>query len=379
MYPLLLKPLLFLLPAETAHHLVFSLLRWFMALPLLQRLLRGALASRSEALRVRALGLEFSSPVLLAAGFDKNATGYEALSALGFGGIEVGTITAQPQPGNPLPRLFRLPEDQALLNRMGFNNDGAERVAQRLKAPRSTVVGVNIGKTKVVAEEGAVQDYAKSAELLGACADYVVVNVSSPNTPGLRALQSVERLRPLLMEVQAVLARVRPAAPPPLLVKIAPDLSDEAIDEIADLALELELAGIIATNTTTSREGLLTAPAQLDALGAGGISGAPLRQRSLTVLRRLRRRIGDRLVLVAAGGIDSAEDAWERIRAGATLVQIYTGLIYEGPLLVRRISQGLLQRARSQGFASVQAAVGTGSDRPSLIPAATAGSSAALS
>jgi dihydroorotate dehydrogenase len=378
MYTLLLKPLLFLLPAETAHHVVFALLRWLMAVPFARRIARALLAPPAAGLRVRALGLEFESPVLLAAGFDKNANGYEALSALGFGGIEVGTITAEPQPGNPAPRLFRLPEDRALLNRMGFNNEGAARVAERLKGPRSTVVGVNIGKTKAVAEENAVLDYVKSAELLGQYADYIVVNVSSPNTPGLRALQSVERLRPLLMAVRAALARVRPVRTPSLLVKIAPDLSDEAVDEIADLALELGLSGIIATNTTTSREGLGTPRTQIETLGAGGISGAPLRLRSLSVLRRLRRRVGDRLVLVAAGGIESADDAWERIRAGATLVQVYTGLIYEGPLLARRISNGILRRAASQGFGSVQAAVGTGSERTSLVPAAAA-SSAALS
>jgi dihydroorotate dehydrogenase len=378
MYTLLLKPLLFLLPAETAHHVVFALLRWLMAVPFARRVARALLAPPAPGLRVRALGLEFESPVLLAAGFDKNANGYEALSALGFGGIEVGTITAEPQPGNPAPRLFRLPEDRALLNRMGFNNEGAARVAERLKGPRSTVVGVNIGKTKAVAEENAVLDYVKSAELLGQYADYIVVNVSSPNTPGLRALQSVERLRPLLTAVRAALARVRPVRTPSLLVKIAPDLSDEAVDEIADLALELGLSGIIATNTTTSREGLGTPRTAIETLGAGGISGAPLRLRSLSVLRRLRRRVGDRLILVAAGGIESADDAWERIRAGATLVQVYTALIYEGPLLVRRISNGILRRAAGQGFGSVQAAVGTGSERTSLLPAAAA-SSAALS
>ncbi|MGC4091292.1 MAG: quinone-dependent dihydroorotate dehydrogenase [Polyangiaceae bacterium] len=372
MYRILLKPLLFLLPAERAHRLTFWLLRALMSLPFVRRLSRALLSPRDAGLTVRALGLEFPSPILLAAGFDKDAEGYDALGALGFGAVEVGTITAEPQPGNPGPRLFRLPRDRALINRMGFNNHGARAAAARLTSAREVLVGVNIGKTKVVAEEDAVADYVKSAELLGAHADYVVVNVSSPNTPGLRALQSVERLRPLLSEVKAALARVRPGSPPSLLVKIAPDLADEAIDEIGDLALELELSGIIATNTTTSREGLVTSDATVQSLGAGGLSGAPLRKRALSVLRRLRARVGTRLLLVAAGGIENADDAWERMRAGATLVQLYTGFVYEGPFLPSRIAKELLARARAAGFESLQAIVGTGSDRSTLPPTSSA-------
>lgn len=370
MYQYLLKPLFFLFSAERAHRLAFGLLRALLGLPFLRHATRSLLAPREPGLTVRALGLEFPSPILLAAGFDKDAEGYNALGALGFGGIEVGTITAEPQPGNPGPRLFRLARDRALINRMGFNNQGAARAALRLSEPREVVVGVNIGKTKLVSEEEAVADYVKSAELLGRHADYVVVNVSSPNTPGLRALQSVERLRPLLSEVKAALARVRPEAPPPLLVKIAPDLLDDAIDEIGDLALELDLSGIIATNTTTSREGLTTPDAEVQSLGAGGLSGAPLRQRSLSVLRRLRARVGTRLLLVAAGGVESADDAWERIRAGATLVQVYTAFIYEGPLLPSRMAKALLARARGAGFQTVQSAVGS-SDRHSLPPSSS--------
>ncbi len=370
MYQYLLKPLLFLFPAERAHRIAFGLLRAFLSLPFLRHLTRNLLAPSDPGLTVRALGLEFPSPILLAAGFDKDAEGYNALGALGFGAIEVGTITAEPQPGNPAPRLFRLARDRALINRMGFNNHGAASAAERLGKPREVVVGVNIGKTKVVSEENAVADYVKSAELLGRYADYVVVNVSSPNTPGLRALQSVERLRPLLSEVKAALARVRPEAPPPLLVKIAPDLLDDAIDEIGDLALELNLSGIIATNTTTTREGLATPDAIVQSLGAGGLSGAPLRQRSLGVLRRLRARVGTRLLLVAAGGIETADDAWERIRAGATLVQVYTGFVYEGPLLPSRMAKALLARARGAGFSSVQSAVGS-SERASLPPSSS--------
>jgi dihydroorotate dehydrogenase len=379
MYRHLLKPLLFLLPAEAAHDFAFACLRFLLRFSWLRGLCRRLLVPHDPGLRVRALGLEFASPVLLAAGFDKNAEGFEALGALGFGGIEVGTITGEPQAGSPQPRLFRLPADRALVNRMGFNNDGAEKVAARLSPPRSTLVGVNIGKTKLVPDDDAVADYVKSAEHLGPFADYVVVNVSSPNTPGLRALQSVERLRPLLEAVREALARVKPGAPPPLVVKIAPDLADEAVDEIGDLALDLGLAGIIATNTTTSRESLSTPAEVVQSLGAGGLSGAPLRLRALSVLKRLRRRVGDRLVLIAAGGIESSDDAWERIRAGATLVQVYTSFIYEGPLLAHHLAHGLLQRAQGLGFESVQAAVGTGADRPSLAPGlsapATAGSS----
>ena len=368
MYRLLIKPLLFLLPAETAHRLAFGALCWLLRIPFVQALCRSWLVPTAPELQVRALGLQLPSPVLLAAGFDKDAEGYDALGALGFGGVEVGTITAEPQSGNPRPRLFRLPADRALLNRMGFNNRGAVSAATRLSRPRRTLVGVNIGKTKVVAEDEAVRDYVKSAELLGRYADYVVVNVSSPNTPGLRALQSVERLEPLLTAVRDVLRVARPTSPPALLVKIAPDLSDEAIDEIGDLALRLGLSGIIATNTTISRERLTTAATEVEALGAGGVSGAPLRLRALSVLRRLRRRVGPKLTLVAAGGIESVDDAWERIRAGATLVQIYTGFVYEGPLLPRKLADGLQTRLRAAGFSSIEAAVGTAPDRPSLFP-----------
>jgi len=368
MYRYILKPLLFLLPAELAHRLAFASLRLVMWLPFVRALCQQWLTPRAPNLRVRALGLDLPSPLLLAAGFDKDAEGYDALGALGFGGIEVGTITAEPQPGNPRPRLFRLPSDRALINRMGFNNHGARAAAERLKRPRSTVVGVNIGKTKVVAEENAIADYVKSAELIGPYADYVVVNVSSPNTPGLRDLQSVERLEPLLTAVRDVLRRQRPERPPALLVKIAPDLSDEAIDEIGDLAVRLGLSGIIATNTTTSRERLTTPAAEVSALGTGGLSGAPLRLRSLAVLKRLRRRVGDELVLVAAGGIENAEDAWDRIRAGATLVQIYTAFVYEGPTLPRRIAEGLAARMQVAGFSSIEDVVGTAPERPSLFP-----------
>lgn len=310
-----------------------------MALPLVGFCLRKFLKPPPE-VSVRALGLTFPSPVGLAAGFDKNAVGYNALADLGFGFVEVGTVTGEAQPGNPKPRLFRLKRDRGLINRMGFNNEGATAMRERLLKSRRTIVGVNIGKTKVVPEEEAIADYVKSTRLVGPLADYLVVNVSSPNTPGLRNLQAVEKLRPLLSAVDATLKEVCDK-PPPLLVKIAPDLSDEDVDAVADLSLELGLAGIIATNTTIGRQGLLTQPSEVEAIGAGGLSGAPLKDRALAVLQRLKARVGDQLTLISAGGIESAEDARARLDAGATLVQVYTAFVYEGPTLPRRINQGL--------------------------------------
>src|SRR5699024_5981732 len=272
---------------------------------------------------------------------------------------------AHPQPGNPKPRLFRLVDDRAVLNRMGFNNEGSALVAERLhhlRGPRP-LLGVNIGKTKATPEEEAPADYALSAHRLAEYADYMVINVSSPNTPGLRDLQSVERLRPLLRSVREALAESGHAELP-LLVKIAPDLADEDVDAVADLALSENLAGVIATNTTISREGLATDPGSVAELGAGGISGAPLKERSLQVLRRLRARVGDELTLVAVGGIETPEDAWVRIRAGATLVQGYTGLIHGGPLWPRRIHRGLARLVRAAGYTSVAEAVGVDAPVP---------------
>jgi dihydroorotate dehydrogenase len=347
------------LPAETAHHAGFALLRAMMWMPGARPLWRWLCAARDPALRLQVFGREVPSPLGLAAGFDKDGKGPAALAALGFGAVEVGTITAQAQPGNPKPRMFRLPGDRALVNRLGFNNRGAEVAARRLaRRPAVPLLGVNIGKTKVVPEEGALADYAASAELLAPLADYLVVNVSSPNTPGLRDLQAVDKLRPLLAHVRATLDRASPARRVPLVVKIAPDLADDDIDAVADLALELDLDGIIATNTPIARGGLTTPADAVAALGAGGLSGAPLRARALAVLRRLRARTGDRLVLIAAGGIESADDAWERIRAGATLVQGYTGFIYGGPLWPRRIHRGLSRHLAAAGLASLRDAIG---------------------
>jgi dihydroorotate dehydrogenase len=341
------RPLLFRLDPETAHRLVFALLR-LIPVALLRR---GRVAD--PALRTQALGLEFDNPVGLAAGFDKDAVGFRQLLALGFGFVEVGTVTPQPQPGNPRPRMFRFPADRALVNRLGFNSRGAEAARTRLEGRRERVVGVNLGRNKDSAS--AVDDYVTGARALGPLADYVTVNVSSPNTPGLRDLQAVEELRPLLEAVRSQTDR-------PVLVKIAPDLADEDVDAVADLALDVGIAGIIATNTTISREGLT----ETADVGAGGLSGAPLKDRALHVLERLRARAGDRLVLVAAGGIEDADDAWRRIRAGATLVQLYTGLVYGGPQTPRRIAAGLAARARADGFATVQQGVGADASAPVL-------------
>jgi dihydroorotate dehydrogenase len=292
----------------------------------------------------------------LAAGFDKDGLGLLTWGALGFGHAEVGTVTAHPQPGNPAPRMFRLPADRALLNRMGFNNLGAGALAMRLARQRPEVpIGVNIGKTKVTPADEAVDDYRASARLVGPLASYLVVNVSSPNTPGLRDLQAVESLRPIL---SAVLAETST----PVLVKIAPDLSDSDVDEIADLAVELGLAGIVATNTTVSRQGLTTPG--VDELGPGGISGPPVARRAVEVLRRLYGRVGDRLVLISVGGIETADDAWERITAGASLLQGYTGFIYGGGLWAKQIHDGIAARLHDGGFASLGDAVGSAARTP---------------
>jgi dihydroorotate dehydrogenase len=339
------------LPAEAAHRTGFWLIRAAAAVPGFGWLLRQVLRPRQRLLRVRALGLQFPGPLGLAAGFDKDGEGITALASLGFSFIEVGTVTALPQPGNPKPRMFRFPEEHALVNRMGFNNHGAAALSARLRVLRARpgfrpVIGVNIGKSKAVPEDKAVADYVTSARLVADVADYVVVNVSSPNTPGLRGLQAVDKLGPILTAVRAALDEASPRRRVPLLVKIAPDLADADVDAVADLAVELGLDGIIATNTTISRDGLHDSAAVADA-GPGGLSGAPLKQRSLAVLRRLDDRCGKRLTLIAAGGIETPADAEARLAAGATLLQAYTAFIYEGPFWPSRLQRGLAARLRS--------------------------------
>lgn len=322
---------------ESAHHLVVFTVRLAGAIGL-TRLARLRPTGRGA---VQAFGLHFDAPFGLAAGFDKNAVAVKPLWDLGFSHVEIGTVTAIAQSGNDKPRLFRLIEDRALINRMGFNNEGAEVVAKRLEKLRIKhgsklpVIGVNIGKSRVVEVEDAVADYRTSASMLAPHADYIAVNVSSPNTPGLRSLQSVEALRPILVAVQ------EQALNKPVLVKIAPDLADEDVVAVADLAIELGLAGVIATNTTISREGLKTPADKVEAIGAGGLSGAPLKARSLEVLNILAKRIAGRIAIISVGGIETGEEADERIAAGATLVQGYSGFIYAGPFWARTVNKFL--------------------------------------
>ncbi|WP_353114118.1 quinone-dependent dihydroorotate dehydrogenase [Microbacterium sp.] len=343
MYPLLFRLVLSRLDPEFAHHAAMLVIRGA-GLPPFSWAARG-LTAPDPAQRVQALGLSFPSPFGVAAGFDKNAVGVRGLAALGFGHVEIGTVTAIPQEGNPKPRLFRLVADRAVVNRMGFNNAGASAAAARLRRLRrrrpETVIGVNIGKSRVVEVEDAVADYVASATELAPLADYLAVNVSSPNTPGLRGLQAVETLAPLLRAVKGA------AGTTPLLVKIAPDLPDEEITAIARLAVDEGLAGIIAHNTTISREGLRTDPAIVEAAGAGGLSGAPLKQRSLDVLGLVRSVVPADFCVIAVGGVETAEDVQKRLDAGATLVQGYTAFLYRGPLWARQINRGLRDRLQA--------------------------------
>ena len=337
MYPLLFRTVLSRMDPEDAHHLAST------AIALLPSSGLGWIARRLTApdpsLAVDALGLRFPSPFGVAAGFDKDAHAVLGLGQLGFGHVEVGTVTAAAQPGNPRPRLFRLIEDRAVINRMGFNNGGAAALADRLRRlrarPDRPVIGVNIGKTRAVAVEDAVADYVTSTRLVAPVADYLAVNVSSPNTPGLRGLQELEMLGPLLTSIREA------AGTTPVLVKIAPDLTDDQVEAIAGLAVSLGLAGIIATNTTLSRQDLATDPAVVESAGAGGLSGAPLSARSLAVLRVIRSVVPADFCVVSVGGVETAEDVDERLRAGATLVQGYTAFLYRGPLWAASINRGL--------------------------------------
>lgn len=347
LYSSLFRHLLVRIDAERAHELTVGLLECAQRLPGLGALLRRTVGRAPERLRVDALGQTFPTPFGIAAGFDKNARVARILLDLGFGHVEVGTVTALPQPGNPRPRLFRLPADRGIVNRMGFNNEGAEAVAERLWALRDTkrgagaVIGVNIGKSRAVDVADAVADYRTSAALLAPVASYLAVNVSSPNTPNLRDLQEVDRLRPILRAVVAEADR-DPFRRVPVLVKIAPDLDDESILEIARMAVAEGVAGLIAANTTITRPRTLkTAPAQVAALGAGGLSGPVLAQRAGQIMELLSEEVGDDLVLVSAGGIRHAGDVAHRIGLGADLVQGYTGFVYSGPFWPALITSGL--------------------------------------
>jgi dihydroorotate dehydrogenase len=358
-YRLLRSPLFALAP-ERAHEVATGTLRALLSAAPVRAAVRDALTIRDPSLQVTRWGIRFPNPVGLAAGFDKAGTLFNPLAALGFGFVEIGTVTAHPQEGNPQPRLFRLPADGALLNRMGFNNPGAEAVARQLAGSEiEPVLGINLGKSKVASLEDAAADYLRSVDLLHPFARYLVVNVSSPNTPGLRSLQDA---RPLGQLIGAVVARVRSNGsdrPCPVLVKLAPDLGDEQMDQAVDIALEQGAAGIIAANTSVSRAGLRTPAAEVEAMGLGGLSGQPVRQRAREMVARIYRRTGGGVPIIGVGGIASADDAWQMIRAGASLVQLYTGFVYGGPGVVRSINLGLLRRMRREGFASLAEAVGS--------------------
>jgi dihydroorotate dehydrogenase len=349
----LIRPVMFRLDAERAHDIGMAALRSGVASKL--GLTRAPEANLSSIYgKIERFGLTFENPIGLAAGFDKNAVAVEQLAELGFGFVEVGTVTFDPQPGNPKPRLFRLPRERALINRLGFNNDGAVAMVERLqKLDRGRcIVGVNIGRNKEVANDAAIENYLKTFDLVSPYADYVVVNVSSPNTPDLRDLQRSENLEALLGSIQA-----RNNGRRPLLVKIAPDLAEAEIEEIADIALRLDVAGIVATNTTISRNGISEADARR--IGAGGLSGKPLERRSTDVISTIYRHTKGRLPIIGVGGIFTPQDAFYKIAAGASLIQVYTGFIYGGPSFPREISSGLAQILEERGFDSLDEAVGS--------------------
>lgn len=357
MYRFLYKRLLSRIDAERAHELAVLAMKALVALPGAGALLTRALRPRDPRLRVNAFGIDFPSPLGLGAGVDSSAHWFKALGALGFGFVEVGTVTALPQDGNRRPRVFRLPSDKAILNMRGFPNVGAAAASQRLQRRRKDlIVGVNVGKSKLIPIERAGGDYCASVRALGRHASYLVLNVSSPNTPGLRTMQSVSRLAALIGDVRRELAQM--GISPPLLVKLAPDLTDAEIDAIAELAITLKIDGLIAVNTTVDR-GVLRAPHELPTgVQAGGISGAPLKPRALYVLRRLRARVGERVPLIAVGGVQSAEDVLERIRAGATLVQAHTAFVYGGPAWPHAINRQLSERLAQAGVNSIAELIG---------------------
>jgi dihydroorotate dehydrogenase len=358
-YRLFFKLFLQRIDVERAHALAFRTLRVATAIPPVRMLLRRHAVPHNPSIQVQALGLSFPSPLGVAAGVDKDATWFEDLGLLGFGFVEVGTVTAQPQTGNPPPRVFRLPDDRALLNKMGFPNPGAEAVAERLqKRTGKLILGVNVGKSKAapLAEAGA--NYRATVKHVAPFADYVAINVSSPNTPGLREMQAVERLRPLVADVRDELAAI--GVDIPILIKIGPDVDNDQVDAVAELAMSLSLDGIIAVNTSVDRNHLTATYDGIASVEGGGVSGTPLKARALEVLERLYARVGKTLVLISVGGIGTPDDAWERILAGATLVQAYTGFIYGGPAWPRRMNRALAQRVRAAGRSSIQELVGAG-------------------
>ncbi len=359
-YRSLLRPLLFRLPPETAHHLALQTLSL-----LGPRKINRFVSTRfhSDSLEIERFGLQFSNPVGLAAGFDKDGVALSALAALGFGFIEAGTVTLHAQPGNPRPRLFRLPSDKALINRAGFNNEGAAAFVKRVKPTRpDCVLGVSIGKSKITPLEAATDDYLASFDLIYPVADYVAVNVSSPNTPQLRELQQADQLTELLAALQSrnlqLQAQHERSTRVPLLVKLAPDLELHELELIVEVVKRHQIDGIIATNTTVKRDNLITPAAEVMKCGAGGLSGLPLKQRSTTLIANLHQLTNGQIPLIGVGGIFTAADAWEKISAGASLIQLYTGFIYQGPAIAGEINRGLTEILKREGFSNVKQAIG---------------------
>jgi len=336
MYKLLIRPILFLFNPEKIHHFTFSFLKFFGSIPFAKNILRALYSLDDPKLERELFGIKFKNPIGLAAGLDKDAKLIDELACLGFGFIEIGTLTPKPQAGNDKPRLFRLPEDQALINRMGFNNQGVIAAVERLKKRKSRViVGGNIGKNKITPNEKAVGDYNFCFEALYPYVDYFVVNVSSPNTPGLRELQEKEPLKNLMLHVKELSSQKE--NPKPVLLKIAPDLTPTQLDDIVEILISTKTDGVIATNTTIARERLATSEDIISKMGNGGLSGKPLSKRSTEVISYLREKLGKNYPIIGVGGIMSSEDAMEKIKAGADLVQVYTGFIYEGPAFAKQI------------------------------------------
>jgi dihydroorotate dehydrogenase len=341
MYRFFTRPFLFQFDPEKIHYFTFSALKFLGSLPLAENLLRLLFSYEDKKLERELFGIKFKNPVGLAAGFDKDAKLIDELACLGFGFIEIGTLTPQPQAGNDQPRLFRLPEDQALINRMGFNNEGVLAAVERLKKRKSKViVGGNIGKNKITPNDKAVDDYNYCFEALYQYVDYFVVNVSSPNTPGLRELQEKEPLRNLMLHIKKLCDLKEKSKP--VLLKIAPDLTTSQLDDIIEILVSTKTDGVIATNTTISREGLVTSHNRISAIGNGGLSGKPVREKSTEVISYLRSKLGKNYPIIGVGGIMSSEDAIEKINAGADLIQVYTGFIYEGPAFAKKICRALI-------------------------------------
>ena len=341
-YKNVLKPIFFSIDAETAHHRVFSLIKRTVSIGVVSNIVKKLYQKKHKSLEREVFGIKFPNPVGLAAGFDKDGKLISELSAFGFGFIEVGTVTPKPQEGNPKPRLFRLPNDHALINRMGFNNEGLDKLVGRLKRrDRSIIVGGNIGKNKLTPNEEALSDYIKCFDSLFNYVDYFVVNVSSPNTPNLRALQDKEPLKAILSSLQERNNK-NSNANKPILLKIAPDLTNEQLDDIVEIVQETKIAGVIATNTTIDRSGLKTQKQDVEKIGQGGLSGVPVKKRSTEVIRYLNNRSNNSFPIIAVGGIFNADDAIEKLNAGASLVQVYTSFIYEGPSLIKNINKGLI-------------------------------------